>query len=83
MAVGLYLNSLYFLLSVIDFPDQYKTINCKSTNKNSVCNKWYHLKLKSAQYYALYPTKYKNTIFLIELIKRTKENKEKHFIIKK
>ena len=27
---------------VIDFPKQYKTINCKSTNKNSVCIKLYH-----------------------------------------
>ena len=31
-----------FLL-VIDFPDQYKTIHCKSTNKNSVYNKLYHI----------------------------------------
>ena len=33
-----------FLVFVIisNFPDQYKTVHCKSTNKNRVCNKWYH-----------------------------------------
>ena len=38
MAAGIWLYSLYLLLLVIDLPDQYKTIHCKSTNKNSVCN---------------------------------------------
>ena len=33
------INSEEYISLVIDFPDQYKTINCKSTNKNSVCNK--------------------------------------------
>ena len=33
---------LYFLLLVIDFPDQFKTIHRKSTNKNSVCNKCFY-----------------------------------------
>ena len=42
MAVELELYSMYVLLLVIDFPDQCKTIHCKSTNKNSVYNKWYH-----------------------------------------
>ena len=42
MAEGLLLYSLHLLLLVNDFPDQYKTIHCKSTNKNIVCNKWYH-----------------------------------------
>ena len=41
MAALLYLNSLFLLSLVIDFPDQYKTIHCKSTNKSIVCNKWY------------------------------------------
>ena len=41
MAAGLQLYSLFLLLLVIDFPDQLETINCKSTNKDSVCNKWY------------------------------------------
>ena len=35
MAAGLQLYSLYFLLLVIDFPDQYKTIHCKLTNKKA------------------------------------------------
>ena len=43
MAAELYLYSLYFLLLVIDFSDQYKTIHCKSTSKSSVCNKRYHI----------------------------------------
>ena len=43
MAAGLLSYSLYLLLLVVDFHDQYKTIYCKSTNKNSVCNKWYHI----------------------------------------
>ena len=30
------------LLLSIDFPDQYKAIHCKSTNKNSVCNNHNH-----------------------------------------
>ena len=42
MAEELKLYSLYLSLLVIGFPDQYKTIHCKSTNKNSVGNKWYH-----------------------------------------
>ena len=33
IAAGLYLYSMYLLLLVIDFPDQYKTIHCKSTIK--------------------------------------------------
>ena len=32
-ATGLQLYSLYLLLLVIDFPDQYKTFHCKTTNK--------------------------------------------------
>ena len=43
MAVGLQLYSLYLILLVIDFPDQYKAIHCKSTDKYNVCNKWYHI----------------------------------------
>ena len=39
MAAEFQLYSLYLLVVVIDFPDQYKIINCKSTNKNSVYNK--------------------------------------------
>ena len=36
-------NHIYCIcLLVIDFLDQYKTIHCKSTNKTSVYNKWYH-----------------------------------------
>ena len=41
-ALKLELYSMYLLLLVIDFPDQYKTMHCKPINQNSVCNKWYH-----------------------------------------
>ena len=30
---------MYLLLLVIDLSDNYKTIHCKSMNKNIVCNK--------------------------------------------
>ena len=33
---------MYLLLLVFDFPNKYKKINCKLTNKMSVCNKLNH-----------------------------------------
>ena len=42
MASELQLNESYLLLLAIDFIDQYNTIHCKSTNKNSAYNKWYY-----------------------------------------
>ena len=44
MVAGSLFHSLYLLSLVIDFHNKYKIkyINCKSTNKNSVCNEWYH-----------------------------------------
>ena len=42
MAAGLKLYSLYLLFLLIDFLDEYQTINFKSTNKCRIYNKWYH-----------------------------------------
>ena len=36
MATGFQLYSLLFSLLVIDFPNQYKKIHCKSTNENNI-----------------------------------------------
>ena len=63
MAAGLQLYSLYLLLLVIYFPDQYKTIHCKSLNINSVRNKWYHTHPNSLENLNQLIDKFPNTFY--------------------
>ena len=56
---------MYFLLLVIDFSNQYKTIHCKSTNKSSVCNEWYHTFHHSLENIYQFIDKFTNTFFTV------------------
>ena len=69
MVAGLQLYSLYLLLLVIDFPDQYKTIHCKLTNKNSLCNKWYHTYHNSLENLNQFADKFIKTFYRVVLRK--------------
>ena len=53
------------LLSLIDLFDQYKTIHCKSTNKRSVCNKWYHIYHHSLENLSKLVGKFPKTFFCV------------------
>ena len=57
---------MYFLLLVIDFPNQYKTIHCKSTNKNSVCNKLYHTYYNSLENLNQFIDKFPITFYSVD-----------------
>ena len=61
---------MYLLLLVIDFPDQYKTIHYKSTNKNSIFNKWFHTFHNSLenlnQFYDKFPRKNYSEYFWVK-----------------
>ena len=65
MAAVLLLYSLYLLLLVIDYSDQYKTIHCKSTNKNSVCNKLYHIYHNSLENLNQFNDKFTKTFYSV------------------
>ena len=65
MAAGLWLYSLYLLLLLIDFPDQYKTNKCKPTNKNSICSKWNHTYHNSLENLNQFIDKYPKTFLFI------------------
>ena len=68
MTAGLYLYSMYLLLLLIDFPDQYKAINCKSTNKSSVCNKWYHTYHNSLENLNQFIDKFTKKNYCVEIV---------------
>ena len=65
MAAGFKSYLLYLLLLVIDFPDQYKTIHCKSTNKNSVFNKWYDSYYNSLENLNQFINKFPQTFYSV------------------
>ena len=62
---------LLYTLSVIDFPHHYKTIHCKSTNKNSICIKWYHTYHNSLesfnQFIYKFTTNFTDVLFLYKV----------------
>ena len=52
-------------LLVLYFPVEYKTIYCKSTNKNNVCNKWYHTYHNSLENLNQYIGKFPKTFYSV------------------
>ena len=74
MAAGLLSYSLYLLSLVIDFPDQYKTIHCKSANKISVCNKWYHTYHNSLETLNQFIDKFTKTFYSADYSLKIKNN---------
>ena len=56
---------MYMLVLVIRLPDQYMTIHCKSTNKSSVCHKWYHTYHNSLYSLNHFIDKFTNTYFSV------------------
>ena len=64
MSAGLQLYSLYLLLLVIDFPDQYNTIHCKLANENSVCDKLYHTSHNSLENLSQFTNEFINCILM-------------------
>ena len=57
---------MYFSLLVIDLPNQYKTIHCKSIYKNNVYNKWYQTYHNSLESLNQFIYKFPKTFYSVQ-----------------
>ena len=70
------------VIPLCHFPNinsQYKIINCKSTDKNSICNKWYHTYHNSLENVNKFIDKFSKTFYSVLLENSNKDFKYKHY----